>query len=90
MLSKQEVFSNYGGLLLGHRTEEDTVHRFVFTGIADDGAEVKVYHSPSISVWEDHIRPDRPVCLNEALDYRRVEVRRGGTLEFEEWQAYVF
>lgn len=90
MLSKQEVMMNYGALLLGHRSEEDTVHRFVFTGIAADGTEVKVYHSPSVSIWEEHIRVERPVCLNEDLDYRRVEVRRGGRLEFEEWQSYVF
>lgn len=90
MLSKQEVLMNYGALLLGHTVSEDTVHRFVFTGIAADGTEVKVIHSPSISVWEEFVRPDRPVCLNESFDYRRVEVRRGGKLEFEEWQSYVF
>jgi hypothetical protein len=90
MLSKQEVMASYGKLPLGHSESEDTVFRFVFIGIADDGAEVKVYHSPSISVWEEFIRPERPVFLNDSFDYRRVEVRRGGQLEFEEWQSYVF
>lgn len=90
MLTKQEVISKYGWLELAHRAEEDSVHRFVFTGIAEDGAEVKLYHSPSISVWEEFVRTDRPCHLLDEADYRRVEVRRGGKIEFEEWQAPVF
>jgi hypothetical protein len=90
MLSKQEVFAHYGSLFLRHEEREDCAHRYVFKGIADDGVEVRVYHSPNVAIWEDFVKRDLPVSLNDAPDYRVCEIRRGEDVEFQDLQGPVF
>ena len=90
MLSKQEVFEHYGNLLLKHALDQDCAHRVVFNGVASDGTEIQVIHSPTISIWEEYVKTDHPVCLSAEPDYRLLQVKKEGQLEFEEMQSYIF
>jgi hypothetical protein len=90
MLSKDQVFEKYGHLDLQHHPEEDCCHRFVFSAIAPDGNLIHVIYSPTIDIWEEYVKTDRPVHLDEAPEYHLCEVIHDGRVEFEEMQAPVF
>ena len=90
MITREYLIEHYGGLALEHLADEDGEQRYVFAATAEDGAEVRVIHPANIGIWEDYIRHDKAPCLANEQGYRLCQVRRNGSLEFEEVQSIVF